>query len=89
MCLKVLLNSPLTITNPRLLTHTGYSTKFISGMVSDGPLGGGPPHCHDWIKTNHAVSSYYCYKGSVDQFHCFNLQKCMIHKVLKINNLTN
>ena len=43
--------------NLHLLPRTRYSTEFIPGMFAGEPLGGGPPHCCDWIKANHVVSS--------------------------------
>ena len=67
MCLRGFLTSFLPTTNQYLLPCTGYSTEFIPGMFAGGPLGGGPPHCCDWMKRNHVVNSYYCHKGSVDQ----------------------
>ena len=83
MCLKAELNSLLSTTTPHLLPCTGSSTEFIPGMVAGGPLGGRPPHCCDWMKINHVVSSYNCYKGIFGKFYSCALQKLMMQKVLK------
>ena len=38
----------------------------------------------DEKKSCTVVNSYYCYKGSFEQFHSFALQKLIMHEVVKI-----